>query len=241
MAHSLAEVMEGLPEDEVARRCALSFLGQGAHDVGEELSGRLREAAVRCARVSSPRSCVRTFDAHDPEVAIAGTTLGRHLAGAVEVTLFCVTLGAGVDRELRLLAATDPFGQAVFDAFASAATERLADAVEADIRERERERGLFCGWRFSPGYADTPLTEQTRVLRLLDAARTAGITCTPAHLMVPTKSVTAIVGAHEEMQEGLASACGVCDLARFCALRRRGTTCGNRGDATCTGSGGARE
>lgn len=235
--HSLAEVLSGLPVDEVARRCALTYLGQGTDASDEQLSRHLRVAAERCVDVASARSCVRTFDARDPDVALSGARLKEHLAGAVEVTLFCVTLGAAVDRELRLLAATNPFGEAVFDAVASAATERLADAIEADVRAKARARGLFCGWRFSPGYADTPLAEQTRVLALLDAARTAGITCTSSHLMVPTKSVTAIIGVHEEPQEGLASTCGICDLRRFCTLRRRGVTCGNRGDVSDLGSG----
>ena len=48
--------------------------------------------------------------------------------------------------------------------------------------------------RFSPGYGDLALAHQKEVLKLLNAEKNVGITLTDTCLMVPTKSVSAIVG-----------------------------------------------
>ena len=156
---------------------------------------------------------------------LEGRDIAQHLHDASEVVLVAATLGVEVDRELRRLSLTDPLGQVVFDAAATACIERLVDEVEAGIRTDAAERGLYCSWRFSPGYGDLPLSVQPSLLAALNATRRLGITLTPSNLMVPTKSVTAVVGLHATPQPGLASSCSVCMLAEFCSLRARGITC----------------
>lgn len=207
------------------RELALTFMGHRGQEVGPGLMSRIDEEVRRCGRVATPRQVARTFAASELPLELEGEAIGRHLAGAREVTLIACTVGAAVDRELRRLALIDPVAQVIFDAVASAAVERLVDAVEARLRAEARRRGLFCGYRFSPGYADLPLAVQGRLLAVLDATRRVGITVTDTNLMVPTKSVTAIIGAHREPQAGLASACDICDLRDLCALRGTGVTC----------------
>jgi cobalamin-dependent methionine synthase I len=48
--------------------------------------------------------------------------------------------------------------------------------------------------RFSPGYGDFPLSYQRVLIDLLDAPRVLGVSVTPSDLLVPVKSVTAVVG-----------------------------------------------
>lgn len=191
-----------------------------------------------CAHIARPASVTRAFgvrEVGEAEVRLEGCALrlsgrdiARHLRDATEVVLMAVTLGAGVDRELRRLALTDPLGQVLFDAAATEAIEREADRVEAQVRGDAGARGLYCSWRFSPGYGDLPLEVQSGFLATIDATRRLGITCTPSNLMVPTKSVTAIVGLHLTPQPGLASSCALCSLAEFCTLRASGITCRSR-------------
>lgn len=228
-----------LPIDAIPRKEVLRYLGYRGQALSAELDARVDGMMARVLEVARPLAALRSYpvareaccDA-PPAVALEGTTLrltgddaARHLTGAREVVLFAVTLGAGVDLELRRLALVDAVGQVVFDAAASAAVERVADAAEALVRSYAADKGAFCGWRFSPGYGDLPLEVQPAFLQSLDATRRLGITLTPGNLMVPTKSVTAFVGIHDAPQEGLASSCELCSLADFCALRARGVTC----------------
>ena len=237
VAPELDALVASLPDDAHVREQTLAFLGHTTQEVDDALARRIGDACLMVAADTRVRFAVRTLPSAEADFLFEGADITRHLEGATEVSLFVVTLGLGIDRRLRLLASCDPLGQVVYDAAASAAVERLADAVEAWLRARIRERGFHPSWRFSPGYGDLPLAVQPRLLAAVGASRLCGVQLTDSYLMVPTKSVTAIIGVHEEPQEGLASTCGICDLRRFCTLRRRGVTCGNRGDVSDLGSG----
>ena len=203
----------------------LRYLGYDGQDLSSDLERRIVRAMERCDRLVRSGVVRRAFAMDDLPLSLPGQSIAEHLRGAREVVLFTATLGHDVDRELRLLSATDPLGQVVFDAAATAAIERVANETEAQIRSEAAERGLYCSWRFSPGYGDLPLDVQPAFLRVLDATRRLGLSLTPSNLMVPTKSVTAIVGIHPTPQPGLASSCSVCTLSEFCALRSRGLRC----------------
>ena len=114
---------------------------------------------------------------------------------------------------------TEPFGDAV------ALNLRAADAAEADVVAEAAARGLHCGTRFSPGYGDLPLSTQPVLLGALDAGRLLGITLSPALLMSPTKSVTAVVGLFERPRPGVRISCAGCPCRDFCVLLRAGSTC----------------
>lgn len=204
----------------------LRYLGHTGQEVGPDLMERIRQMQERCEKIAHPAVVQRSFAANSLPLELPGASIAEHLRDAVEVVLFAATLGHAVDRELRRLAVTDPVGQVIFDAVATDAIERLANKTEADIRASAAEKGLFCSWRFSPGYGDLPLDVQPAFLTVLNATRRIGVTLTPSNLMVPTKSVTAIVGLHPTPQPGLASSCAVCQLAEFCTLRSRGVSCG---------------
>lgn len=119
-------------------------------------------------------------------------SLSKRLEGCREAFLFAVTLGLGVDRLLMRLSASDPTGHFITDAYASA----LADAA-CDLAEQELAQGLSCIRRYSPGYGDLSLSLQQPLLDFLQG-RQLGITLTKNWLMVPTKSITAIMGIKDE-------------------------------------------
>lgn len=204
----------------------LRYLGYAGQELSPELEARINELARRCEEMARPAVVCEGFAVADVPFELPGNDIAEHLRDAVQVVLFAATLGHGVDRELRRLALTDPLGQVILDAAATAQVERLADQTEASVRAEAAERGLFCSWRFSPGYGDLPLGVQAPLLAALNAQRRLGITLTPSSLMVPTKSVTAIIGMHPTPQSGLASSCAVCSLSEFCSLRERGAACG---------------
>jgi len=65
--------------------------------------------------------------------------------------------------------------------------------VEGEIRQ-ELASGEGLVSRFSPGYGDLPLDYQRTLLSVLDTSRKIGVSLTDSLLMVPSKSVSAIVG-----------------------------------------------
>lgn len=120
---------------------------------------------------------------------LSSHALSRNLQGCEDAFLFALTLGSDVDRLLLRLSKLSGAEHFVADALASALTEAACDLAETMICSSLRHHP-----RFSPGYGDLSLTCQPAVLSALDAERNLGITLSPALLMSPTKSVTAILG-----------------------------------------------
>ena len=92
--------------------------------------------------------------------------------------------------------------------------------------EEAAARGLAATTRFSPGYGDLPLSCQPAFLVASGADRALGICATAAHLLVPAKSITAVIGLYPGrgfVREG--ARCSTCPVADTCALRAEGRTC----------------
>lgn len=223
----------------VDRGEVLRYLGYAGQPITPELDARIDEVVARCLATCRPRGAWRIFDVAErgerggvPVISLAGTSLelaghsiAEHLDGAVAVGALAVTVGMGVEAELRRLSLTDPLAQVVFDAAGTAAVERAADGAEAGVVADAASRGLFCGSRFSPGYGDLPLATQPVLLAALDAQRALGITLSRELLMSPTKSVTAVVGLFERPRGTAHASCARCPCRDFCVLLRSGSTC----------------
>ena len=95
-----------------------------------------------------------------------------------------------------------PVGQALLlDACASAAVENLLEQLQAGLTAELQEQGWQLTARFSPGYGDLPLDCQAQFCATLDAARRIGLTVSSSGLLLPRKSVTAVIGlAQQELR-----------------------------------------
>ncbi len=185
------------------RREAWAFLGHRGQSVDDELASRLEEAAVLCERELAPRGVFRVFPvcATEGGIAVTGTNLvlpgesiARHLRGCAQAALMAVTLGPSSEMVLRREAAVSATGGMLADACASSLVEQAAGVLNGFVDEAAARRGCAPTWRFSPGYGDLPLSVQGPFLEALDAGRALGVTLTAANMLVPSKSITAIVG-----------------------------------------------
>lgn len=169
-----------------------------------------------------------------PQVALAGCDLvlegniiAGHLRGACKVALMACTLGAVSEREMRKHEAISVADGVMFGSCCSAFVEAAANVTEGLIVGFAHDMGLTTNWRFSPGYGDLPLSAQPALLKALDASRRLGIAVTSTNMLVPVKSVTAVLGLFEKPADGgeARDACAICRLRDGCELRKRGVTC----------------
>ena len=79
-------------------------------------------------------------------------------------------------------------------AAAAAMVEAYCNELNAGWKKEYLENGLYLRPRFSPGYGDFPLSAQKQILDGLEAGKRIGITLTEGYLMMPSKSVTAVIG-----------------------------------------------
>ena len=115
--------------------------------------------------------------------------LMKNLSGAAEAYLIAVTLGTEVDTYLHRLGFLSGARRFAADAVASA----LAEALVC-LADRELSCSLDCRPRFSPGYGDLPLSYQQVLLERVNAESLLGIRLTDTSFMLPSKSITAIMG-----------------------------------------------
>ena len=157
-------------------------------------------------------------------IVLGGTLAERMLADCETAVLLTCTLGAAFDRMLQEWQARDMARAAVLDACGSAFTEAGCDEAGQEIASRFA--GQFLTDRFSPGYGDLPLTLQGEILRALDATRRLGVTANESCLLIPCKSVTAVIGLSDRMQPARIRGCGLCGMKENCKYRKKGETCG---------------
>lgn len=181
----------------------LRYLGHRGQELGPELDERLSSVMARSAGEVRPRWAWRAasiakgpdgYEVAGCDLTLVGRSMEALLDGCVAVALLAVTCGPAPDRLAERDASRDPVGALVYDACAIDLVEQGADACCAKIGQWAADRGLACTKRYSPGYGDLPLSVQPAFLAAVDARDRLGIELTEDLLMVPMKSVTAVVG-----------------------------------------------
>ncbi len=113
----------------------------------------------------------------------------KNLSGARSAYLIAATLGGEVDTYLHRLGILSGAARFAADAVASALAEALVCLADTEL-----SGGLDCRPRFSPGYGDLPLSYQRVLLDRVNAESLLGIRLTDTSFMLPSKSITAIMG-----------------------------------------------
>ncbi len=152
-------------------------------------------------------------------LVIRSAKLAKNLKGCGSVYLMGATLGIEADRLIARASAKRMSDAVLYQAAAAAIIESYCDEVNENIRKEAGKRGLYCRPRFSPGYGDFNLEYQKDVIRLLDASKKIGLTVTESLLLVPVKSVTAVIGVTGEPQPCRIRGCEECEKTD-CVFRR---------------------
>lgn len=184
-------------------------------------------------QIASPRVIYQVVDAviEEEKVLLGGTSysvqsrdLIKLLANSKRCVLMAATLGMEVDKQISLKQKVDMLDAVILDACASVLIDKVCDEAEVGIIEALKENE-FLTMRFSPGYGDVPLETSSDLIDILQGTKRIGLSLTKSHMLVPTKSVTAIIGISNQ-KENRQKSCGACNLVKTCAYRKRGEQCG---------------
>ena len=214
----------------INRQETLKYLGYQGGPLPEDVLEQLETGEREILRCAVPRTLWRLFGC-DADGTLAGTgftpageDIQEFLKDCDQVILMAATLGMEVENLLRRTQARDMALALVLDATASAAIENVCDNLCSDLEEAFIPRYLTD--RFSPGYGDLPINQQAELFRLLDVSRRIGISLSESGLMVPQKSVTALIGVSDRPQTRRSRGCAECTMFADCAYRKGGTSCG---------------
>lgn len=202
----------------------LRYLGGADAQPDERLNALLDSCEKELLQIAEPKYLYRMIELPCADL-ISGDDIKAHLRGCDRAVLLCATLGAEVDRTLRVTQLRDMSRAVVLDSMANAAIEQVCDKAERLIAARLPD--CYLTFRYSPGYGDYPITMQKKFLEALDAPRKIGLSRNASDLLTPSKSVTAIIGVSKEPVERRRRGCAVCSLRETCRYRRRGNHCGS--------------
>ena len=185
-------------------------------------------AALR--NVAAPRTAYCYFPVHVTEslveiegvVRIESYDLARLFVYCSSCVVMAVTLGPEVDRLIQLLGRGDVSAALACDACASVWADSLCDDFERKL-EAELAPGEYLTRRFSPGYGDVPISVTADLLRAVDAQRRIGVFLSQRGMMIPVKSVSALIGISDRPQRR-ARNCTDCALLH-CLFRKNGGVC----------------
>lgn len=179
----------------------LRYMGcRGAAD------SRVVQLAETCIKelgeVCVPRHLTRTFPLKlEPGDVIDGgcfrtrsRNLAKNLKDCGEIVVFAATLGTGADHLIRRYSRLEMSKAVAMQAASAAMIEEYCDQVCRQLKQELEDRGAYLRPRFSPGYGDFPLACQPDLLNALEAGKRIGIKLTDSLLMMPSKSVTAVMG-----------------------------------------------
>jgi len=210
-------------------KLAARFGAGEAHRFSNAVRSRVNMWKTRLNRLMEPVLTYRIVDIPyrtksmlelERGVRLKSVKLARALRDSRKAVCFLVTIGPGIEEEINRLMEDKHLSEAyILDALGSVAVEDMAEQFQRRMESRHFEKGLVSTLRFSPGYCDWDIGQQTMIFRALNG-RSAGIRLTDSCLMVPRKSVSGIIGmsAHGEDLEAW-SPCRTCKQ-RNCPGRR---------------------
>jgi hypothetical protein len=142
--------------------------------------------------------------------AFFDSSIVNHLKGCKGCAVLAATLGVEADNKIKLLQRVNMADAVIYDACANEYIEKVCDACQAEIALKALEYGCGVNYRFSPGYGDFKIENQRVLIGLLNAEKRLGLHLSENNLLIPQKSVTAIIGFIDGSPGCVSSAGAVC-------------------------------
>ena len=221
-------------ESEIPVKEVQRYMGyRGIADIGPDIRAKIDKAIGQVSLQAHPRIISKeypvtvrdndvTIHAGSEDVIFQSESLARNLSGCCGAILLAATIGPACDMLVRRAGVTSAVDASIYQAAGAAAIESFLDDMNDRYKADYEAQGLFLRPRFSPGYGDLKLDHQKDWFRLLDITKQIGIELTDSLLMVPTKSVTAIIGIGINKGTQGCSGCTGCNKKGTCDFSKKG-------------------
>jgi hypothetical protein len=206
-----APVALELPNVEIPRGEVLKRLGYptATFDLQEPVRSIVEDALREAVSLMKSRAAYRVLriESNDgntvrfqgTEFSIESRQVAKLLAHAKVAVFFAATVGPALDEAVSgRMRNGDMLMATILDAIGSETADAAADELHWKILSRQAEAaGCSVTARFSPGYGDWALTVQKDLIGICGGTL-IGIAVTPSSLMIPRKSVSAVLGIQIE-------------------------------------------
>lgn len=185
----------------------LRYLGHKSQIIDEKISTQIDRGIQELKSISRERFTYDVFEIKmkDYEIELSnsnlifrGNDIYNHLNDCAKCAVIAVTLGVQVDKKIIEYSKIDLLKSLIIDACATTAIETICVNIEEEISGIAKADGFNITSRYSPGYGDFNLDIQANILNTLDTYKKIGLSTTEKFILLPRKSVTAIIGFKHE-------------------------------------------
>ena len=188
-------------------RATLQRLGypQGKRSDNNEVNRIFDEEIERAPELFKPQGVFRFLEVaarnealitfKNSSFEIKSKQVAKMLKDSDAVVIFMVTIGSMLEEEVdELMKQGEMTRGVILDAIGSETVDAVAEKLhKVVIKQMAEKQGFSVTPRFSPGYGDWPITVQKDLLELC-GGRLIGISVNESFLMIPRKSVSAVLG-----------------------------------------------
>ena len=226
---------------EIDEREVLRYLQYKNQNIDDNLSNKIKKCIERTKEIINPKFIIRKYGIKKSntanvkkEVYLEGVNLTLQsddiynlLLECDECILMSVTLGLEIEIEIRKLTYTDLTKGIITDACATTAVEEVCDIVQDHIAKKLLKEYKYITDRYSPGYGDLPIEKNVDINNILNSQKEIGLTVTNNGIMIPRKSVVALIGVSSKEISNTKRYCENCSNRHECNYKREGNICGN--------------
>lgn len=161
----------------------------------------IHQACQEVRILSSPMASWEEYDYHSctgeigsTEIYIEGQKIRDYLQSAKKLIFLAATVDESVETAITNYFQQGNYTYALLlDAAATAAVETVADELTKMLQYNYARQGYQLLRRYSPGYGDWPIAFQPQMIKLSHADQIQ-VTLTESLMLMPRKSVTAVIG-----------------------------------------------
>ena len=205
---------------------------------GQIIDDNLKETINQCKNITkariNPRYTFRVYsikknkgiiEFEGSNLKLESRDLYNVLKDCNKCILMAATIGLDIEKDIRKYSLTELTKGIIIDSCATTAIEEVCDMVQEEIQNNILEDEQHTTLRYSPGYGDLPIEKNKDILNLINGQKEIGLTITTNGIMIPRKSVIAIIGISDNKLSQVKKSCKNCNNKDTCKFKRGVDSC----------------
>ena len=217
----------------------LRYLGHNRQEIDNDLNSKINQCIKETKNEIDTKYVYQIYDIkkdlnlntvqfENTNLILKSKDISELLRDCDKCVLMCATLGFNIEKNIRRYSYNNLTKGIIIDACATTSIEEVCDLVQDSILDKVAKEEKSLTMRYSPGYGDLDISANRDILNVLDAHRKIGVTVTNTGIMIPRKSVVALIGITNEKIGKVKRTCENCSNRFNCEYRRKADGCGGK-------------
>ena len=226
---------------EIEKREVLRYLQYKNQNINEDLLKTIEESIEHTRKIINPKFIFRKYPIKRvvnkynkkqvifPKVnlTLESDDIYNLFEECDECILMAATLGLEIEIEIRKLTYVNLTKGVIVDACATTAIEEVCDIVQDNIGRELLREDKYITYRYSPGYGDLSIEKNIDINNVLNSHKEIGLTVNENGIMIPRKSVVALIGISNKNTKNTKKSCDNCNNRQNCQYKKEGYSCGD--------------